>query len=132
MANRITAATVRDPSTGCWLWQRSKDGLGYGHLRVSGRLEKAHRLAYETFKGQIPTGLEIDHLCRTRHCVNPDHLEAVTHQENCRRAHQYKARLRTLAKCGHPFTYFYVRKNGNIKRECKLCRTKRSKDFGKL
>lgn len=67
---------------GCWLWKGSiNKATKYGLWR--GR--PAHRWAYELFKGQIPTGLDLDHLCRVRDCVNPDHLEPVTMQENFKR-----------------------------------------------
>lgn len=70
----------------CWLWQLSKNDRGYGIGGYNSRGEHAHRLVYELFVGQIPDGLELDHLCRVRHCVNPDHLEVVTHVENMRRS----------------------------------------------
>jgi hypothetical protein len=63
----------------CWLWQRSRTQNGYGLFSVHGKRCLAHRWLYEQTIGPIPEGLEIDHLCRVRHCVNPDHLEAVTH-----------------------------------------------------
>jgi hypothetical protein len=66
---------------GCWLWTASTDQGGYGKYR---RMQ-AHRYAYELFIGDIPPGLEMDHLCRMRECVNPFHVEPVTHAENMRR-----------------------------------------------
>jgi hypothetical protein len=74
-----------DPASGCWLWQRSKDRHGYGQVRKDGRLVYAHRRAFERHVGPIPKGLYIDHLCRNPACVNPAHLEPVTHGENLRR-----------------------------------------------
>lgn len=85
---RILASRNITPS-GCWEWTRSLSVAGYGqtsyNLRTTtGKLRPSlvHRVAYELFKGEIPAGLELDHLCRNRKCFNPDHLEAVTHQEN--------------------------------------------------
>ncbi len=77
--------------TGCWVWNGRLNDDGYGVLDLSWRRggpksRSAHRLAYELFVGPIPDGLEIDHLCAVRRCVNPAHLEAVTHAENVRRA----------------------------------------------
>lgn len=74
-----------DEASGCWLWKGAKSKGGYGYLRVMGTPTQAHRVFYERHKGAIPEGLHIDHLCRVRGCVNPDHLEPVTLAENGRR-----------------------------------------------
>lgn len=83
---RLEMFTSPEPTTGCWLWFGRLTGKGYGATNKDGRYINAHRASYELVKGPIPDGLEIDHLCRVRCCVNPDHLEAVTHAENLRRA----------------------------------------------
>lgn len=71
----------------CWEWQMARNSSGYGSYMVETRTAMlAHRYAYEQMVGPIPEGLEIDHLCRNRGCVRPDHLEPVTHSENMRRA----------------------------------------------
>ena len=64
--------------TGCWEWTGSLAQKGYGVIFYGGKPEGAHRVSYEMRYGKIPVGLELDHLCRVRNCVNPDHLEAVT------------------------------------------------------
>lgn len=69
-------------SKGCWLWTSAVNGTGYGQLRVDGKTLSAHRLAYERYNGDIPRSMVIDHMCHVRHCVNPDHLRAVTIQQN--------------------------------------------------
>ena len=74
----------------CWLWRGSKNENGYGQvwrgfMEKKRTMEAAHRLAYRILIGEIPKGLEIDHLCKVRLCVNPEHLEPVTHRENLRR-----------------------------------------------
>jgi len=75
----------RGYETPCWIWQLGQFPNGYGQVGVDGRKMGAHRFYYEREKGPIPEGLEPDHLCRNRDCVNPDHLEPVTHSENVRR-----------------------------------------------
>lgn len=71
--------------TTCWLWQGALSSSGYGVLKVDGQARGVHRIAYEEFVTPIPTGLDLDHLCRQRLCVNPWHLQPVTKAENNRR-----------------------------------------------
>jgi hypothetical protein len=80
---RIVSDYVDTP---CWLWQGSIGMCGYGRFKHQGKLVRAHRFSYEHHVGPIPDGLQIDHLCFIRRCVNPDHLEPVTAKENFRRA----------------------------------------------
>jgi hypothetical protein len=75
-----------EPSTGCWLWQRSASLNGYGQVWHEGRLQRAHRVFYQLYVGPIPDGYQIDHTCSNKRCVNPDHLDAVTALENTHRA----------------------------------------------
>jgi hypothetical protein len=89
-----------DEVTGCWIWQKRLDTKGYGRRHVKGQPGKAvraHRWMYEQHKGAIPEGLELDHLCCVKRCVNPDHLEPVTHAENLRRSRENIARRKLAA-----------------------------------
>lgn len=87
VAARIAARTRREG--GCLIWQGAKTGDGYGAIKVNGRCEYVHRLAYTIANGPIPAGTEIDHVtgrgCRSKACCEPTHLEAVTHAENVQR-----------------------------------------------
>ena len=81
----------------CWEWLGSTDSSGYGSLSFRGKCASAHTLSYRAFRGEIPAGLEIDHLCRNRRCVNPWHMEPVTHHANIMRGDLVK----TVCVRGH-------------------------------
>jgi hypothetical protein len=76
----------RGYSTPCWIWQRYLGPDGYGQLSYEGRRQSAHRVFYLRHVGPVPDRYDVDHLCRVRSCVNPDHLEAVTRKVNCQRS----------------------------------------------
>lgn len=91
VAERLKEKYIVDPDTGCWMWQAAINSDGYGHMGVGKRIASAYKVAYELTFGPVPTGLELDHLCKRKSCVNPYHLEAVTHKENClRQAKSYR------------------------------------------
>ncbi len=113
-----------DP-TACWIWCGWTNPKGYGKTSNSGL---AHRVSYELFREPIPEGLEIDHLCRIRNCVNPDHLEVVTHRTNVIRGtmidvNSAKQRAKTHCPKGHPYSEENTYISGaNKSRHCRTCR----------
>ena len=121
---------------GCWEWT-GHTRAGYGRMHESnGRLVDAHRVTYEFFKGPIPLGLQIDHLCRNPCCVNPDHLEAVTPRENVLRGAAPGIRRRGAPTCIHGHLWneknTYITKQGRRKcRECARLRQQRRAQTGR-
>lgn len=88
----------RGHGTPCWTWMRAVGQDGYGRARVDSRMGYAHRVIYEQHRGPIPEGLQLDHLCEVRSCVNPAHLEPVTPKENVRRATAKLMAIRALRR----------------------------------
>lgn len=86
---RLARLTKKDGATGCWVWQGHTSD-GYGRVSVGGHNRRAHRICYELMVGRIPDGMEIDHLCRNRACINPSHLEPVTKAVNIARSSPYR------------------------------------------
>ncbi len=116
---------VRVSPFGCWQWLAGQNGIGYGTFRCGDKLKLAHRASYEHFVGPIPNGLEIDHLCRNRACVNPAHMEVVTHRENTLRGATVTAANARKTHCnrGHRFTEANTYKyGGRPGRYCRACR----------
>ena len=99
---------------GCWWWTKSRSADGYGWASLDDKTHQAHRLVYTLLRGAPPEGKVLDHKCRVRHCVNPDHLEPVTNLENLRRSALTPAGMSVCAK-GHPLGH-----NGH-QRRCLVC-----------
>ena len=129
---RFLAKVAHEPTSGCWLWTGSVSLWGYGQFAVGRRTASAHRVAWEIFRGLIPDGYEVDHLCRTKICVNPDHLEPVTHAENIRRGGQLlKATAYWTSKTHCPQGHAYSERNLYVTRtgwrQCKACNAARER-----
>ena len=129
LLDRFEAKYIPDPSSGCWLWTACLNGDGYAIIR-NGHMRQAHIVSYELHRGAVLEGLELDHLCRIRHCVNPYHLEPMTHLENMRRGTSSIAlALRTnTCKHGHDLADAYSRpKAGPNGRRCRECVCRQNK-----
>jgi hypothetical protein len=119
---------VHSQADGCWHWTGRVARDGYGFLHVGGgRYVLAHRWSYEHHVGPIPEGLTIDHLCRVRHCVNPEHLEPVTQRVNNLRSESEPAKnaRKTHCKRGHEFTPENTYRHRDGRRECGTCKVLR-------
>lgn len=128
LQERIFNSSIPEPNSGCWLWTGAVTKDGYGRVGVCGVNRHAHRVAYEAFIAPIPEGLTIDHLCRVRCCVNPQHMEPVSLLENIRRGDQklkgWRARITHCPK-GHPYSgqnTSIVVYRGRTSRVCIACR----------
>lgn len=123
--DRLMRKVVVDLPRGCWLWCAARDDLGYGYFWYNGRQQMAYRASYQMFRGAIPLGLVLDHVCRVPRCVNPWHLDAVTQKENLRRSPLTvgsKNTAKTTCNAGHAFdeqnTYTHA---ATGKRKCRAC-----------
>lgn len=121
-AGRFWERVEKGAPEDCWPWRQTVSAGGYGVWKLRGQFTYAHRFAYELAFGPIPDGLVIDHLCRTRACCNPHHLEAVTGTENVRRGESPSAQNSRKTHCpqGHPYDHrntIWVQ----TKRQCRAC-----------
>ena len=125
LPTRFWDKIVPEPMSGCWLWKACIDRDGYGEVRatIGGcRFAKAHRLSFAVLVGPVPFGMVLDHKCRTRSCVNPDHLEAVTSRTNTLRGAGFAAENFSKTHChrGHEFSEANTMRRRGW-RECRKC-----------
>jgi hypothetical protein len=132
---RFKKWTDRTSETGCWIWTGKINRYGYAHIKHNGWDQRAARVSYEFHKGPIPEGLTIDHLCRNRACVNPDHLEAVTQKVNWYRGTAPAKFIRRgpqkfiCEKCGGPRESTKSGHGSSTMQICKPCRAKYVKEW---
>ena len=129
---RIQNKIEINPVSGCWVWAGAKFMQGYGQIVIGGRQgrkRRAHIIAYEEWIGSVPIGYELDHLCRIKLCVNPQHLEPVTHGENMRRGDGWAGTHARTTHCpqGHPYNEINTYYHPDGRRECRTCKRNRSR-----
>ena len=134
---RVRFENMVERTDTCWLWRGAITKKGFGTMHVTSQPRKvsahAHRIAWELYRGPIPDGLTIDHLCRVKHCVNPAHMEPVTSSENTRRSDNpamQNARA-THCKNGHEWTPENTLRQGpqGQWRWCRECGRARSREY---
>lgn len=118
---------IEEDANGCWLWTAYTASNGYARISVArSKSREAHRVSYELFVGPVPEGLQLDHLCRVRHCINPDHLEPVTSRTNLLRGIGPTAQKAAQTHCTHDHEFTpdntYYRKARPTTRACRACR----------
>lgn len=113
----VEANSIPEPNSGCWIWLGTLDPDGYAKMKFRGKNKRVARVGYQCVNGDIPAELVIDHLCRTRSCVNPAHLEPVTNRENTLRGETLAACNVAKTQCpeGHEYSWCGRR------RYCKIC-----------
>lgn len=110
-----------DKKDGCWIWEGGRWNNGYPRFKLLGKWIPAHRVSYEIYVSEISEGLQLDHLCRVKHCVNPAHLEPVTQQVNMQRAYA----VRTTCPQGHRHDAL----NSKGHRICRQCAVEHNRRF---
>ena len=121
---RFDSNWTPEPNTGCWLWTGSANKAGYGHTKHNGTTWVAHRLGWTLYRGPIPEGMFIDHMCRQKGCVNPDHLRLVTPRINAIENNDGITALnarKTHCKRGHALDEANTGTTHTGTRQCRTC-----------
>jgi len=125
LLNRFEAKYIPEPNSGCWMWTAALNHAEYGKIGLSRRKgwDLAHRVSWRLYRGEIPKGLTLDHLCRVRCCVNPDHLELVTLKVNTLRGAGTSAVNARKTHCprGHPYDRQLLSGRQKGRRFCSVC-----------
>jgi hypothetical protein len=124
MLERFMDKVSPEPNSGCWLWDAYVSKDGYGRFGVGRIAHEAHRISYKLFNGEIPKDMCVDHICKIRSCVNPNHLRLLTRSENSKNQINANSK-KTHCKLGHDLTFNYGR------RYCKICQAEASKRYRK-
>jgi hypothetical protein len=125
--DRLLARCSESPD-GCWVHPKPHPPTGYGRVRHRGASQMAHRVVFRLLRSDVPTGLQLDHLCRNRACCNPWHLEPVTPKVNTRRARSVQAK-RTHCQAGHEYSAANTYVDSEGWRYCRACRARAARDF---
>lgn len=127
VTERLLAKVHQCPLTGCWEWTAYRSQKGYGQTSYLGKNWPAHRLVYALLAGPIPEGMQLDHLCRNRGCVNPAHLEPVTNRVNTARGNAGKhMAAKTHCPAGHPYAGDNLYLHSDGRRSCRTCARERT------
>jgi hypothetical protein len=124
--DRFIAKYYVDSESGCWIWTAARNSSGYGQFSIgSFKTQPAHRVAWMMYRGAIPAGRSLEHICRVRHCINPNHLRIITPAlnalENSVSPIALNAALRMCRKCGGPLKEKVRRKCTRSRRYCPVC-----------
>lgn len=131
LRDRLLSRAIINWETGCWEWEGARNSYGYGSIQYQQQGHGVHRLAWLVLVGPIPPGLELDHLCRVRHCLNPAHLEPVTNRVNNLRGQTFAAANAAKTRCpqGHEYDPLNTYTDPAGRRHCRAC--KRLRDRGR-
>jgi hypothetical protein len=128
LEKKLAKFAFPEPNSGCWLWGGALNRDGYGTIYVQGSKRKlAHRIIFESMRRPVPEGMHLDHLCRNRLCVNPDHLEIVSPRTNVLRGQGLTAVNARKTHCvqGHALTADNVwldKRKSHTARKCRICK----------
>lgn len=132
--DRIVSKCELVPKTGCLIWSGYKDKQGYGTIWCGGKKRFTHRVMFEIVKSPIPEGLVIDPLCRNPSCINTDHMECVTNEENLLRGEKFREEFRTGKKYKKHCINGHILSDDNLyvhrgRRNCKECYRIRCREY---